>query len=324
MSNNAVPSYRQGPMSWSKQTELPNDGVVQLPDECTAEMLDVARKLAANPLPTEVLQTSDFAMPATYAAMSRLSETLTQGNGFVVVDRIPVEQMSAHAATQLCWLLMSALGRPVAQKWDGTMVYDVTDTGRVPAPGNGIRSSKSNRGQRYHTDNAFNTPPEYVALFCLKPAMEGGVSGLVSMDCVYNKLLDRFPDQIERLFQPFIFDRQREHAPEDILVKTRPMFELVNNDINVCLSTDLVHQAHQMSDTPLDDPSKQALDALDAVMEDPQLGKTFEFESGQIQIVNNRRIGHRRTAFTDWPDGDAKRHLVRIWLRDHGRRTYHG
>ena len=41
---------------------------------------------------------------------------------------------------------------------------------------------KSNQGQGYHTDNAFNTPPEFVALFCLRPAMEGGVSGLVSMD----------------------------------------------------------------------------------------------------------------------------------------------
>ncbi|MFT5172706.1 MAG: hypothetical protein ACI8W7_000873, partial [Gammaproteobacteria bacterium] len=44
----------------------------------------------------------------------------------------------------------------------------------------------------------------------------------------------------------------------------------------------------------------------------------------QIQIVNNRRIGHRRTGYTDWPEPERKRHLMRIWLRNHGRAFYMG
>ena len=54
------------------------------------------------------------------------------------------------------------------------------------------------------------------------------------------------------------------------------------------------------------------------------LGKMFKFERGQIQIVNNRRLGHRRTAFRDWDEPERRRHLVRIWLRKTGRPFYQG
>ena len=324
MSSSEIPAARQGPMTWQRATLLEADGLVRLDDACLDEMRAVAQELTAHPLPTEALTTADYEMPKTYAAMRNLRETLVDGVGFGIIERIPVEDMTAAAATQIYWLMMSALGRPVAQKWDGTMVYDVLDTGRTPAPGNGVRSSKSNRGQGYHTDNAFNTPPEFVGLFCIRPALKGGLSGLISMDSVYNQMLARFPNQVERLFEPFIFDRQREHAPDDELINKRPMFTRDGDVLEVCLSTDLVRQAHAMSETPLDETTNDTLAALDAVMEDDTLGKTFAFEAGQIQVLNNRRLGHRRTAFQDWPEAQRRRHLVRIWLRDEGRRSYHG
>ena len=48
------------------------------------------------------------------------------------------------------------------------------------------------------------------------------------------------------------------------------------------------------------------------------------FERGQIQIVNNRRLGHRRTGFTDWPEVEQRRRLVRVWVRNSGLPFYHG
>ena len=43
-----------------------------------------------------------------------------------------------------------------------------------------------------------------------------------------------------------------------------------------------------------------------------------------MQIIDNRRLGHRRTGFRDFPEPGRKRHLVRLWLRDWGRRFYNG
>jgi hypothetical protein len=43
-----------------------------------------------------------------------------------------------------------------------------------------------------------------------------------------------------------------------------------------------------------------------------------------MQFVDNRALGHSRTAFVDHPEPEARRHLVRLWLRDGGRRAYPG
>jgi len=50
----------------------------------------------------------------------------------------------------------------------------------------------------------------------------------------------------------------------------------------------------------------------------------FQFEPGQIQLIDNRALGHKRTAFRDWPEAERKRLLVRLWLRDRGSRAYNG
>ena len=52
--------------------------------------------------------------------------------------------------------------------------------------------------------------------------------------------------------------------------------------------------------------------------------KEFFFEPGQVQIVDNRRCGHRRTGFFDWPEPERRRHLVRLWLRGSGKPFYNG
>jgi len=76
------------------------------------------------------------------------------------------------------------------------MVYEVTDTGKQDEPGNGVRSSKTKNRQYYGTDNAFKLPPDIVNLLCVQPAMTGGISGLISMQTVFNILLAEHPGVI--------------------------------------------------------------------------------------------------------------------------------
>lgn len=313
-----------GPMSWEAGTLLPNDGKIELSAECLTELLALARDLEANPLPAEALKAEDFALPRCRELMATVRLALDSGLGFAIIDRLPLDEIEPMTAIKLQWLLISLTGPIVAQKWDGTMVYDVTDTGRKPAAGNGVRASKSNQGQGYHTDNSFGLPPDYVALLCLHPAMEGGISGLVSFDSVHNRLLDRHPDLLPRLYQPFHIDRQREHAPNDAPIARQSIFEYDGETLNVALGTDLNRQGYVLAGEDMDSDGVAALCAIEAVMEEPGLGKVFQFERGQIQILNNRRLGHRRTAYEDSPDAETKRHLIRLWVRHQGRAFYHG
>ena len=74
----------------------------------------------------------------------------------------------------------------------------------------------------------------------------------------------------------------------------------------------------------MDPAGKAALDAFEAIMNDEHLRHDFVFEPGQIQIINNTALGHMRTGFRDWPEPERKRHLIRLWLRDHGKPFYNG
>lgn len=311
-------------MAWTAGSAIDRQGVVTLEPACLTELESVADYLQANPLPTVLVDANDFALDHCRQICREIRDHLEHGPGFVIVEHLPVNEYELDIVTKLYWLLMSLVGRPVAQKWNGEMIYDVTDTGRKATAGSGVRSSKTNGGQIYHTDNSFNVPPSFVGLLCVRPAVKGGVSGLISFDSVYNQLLERHADVLPRLYKPFYFDRQREHAPEERLYSSSPVFESDGKVLQTRLATSLIRHGYVVADQKMDDAAEQALNALDEIMESADLGKTFDFSPGQIQIVNNRRLGHRRTAFTDSSDPSQKRHLVRIWLRDHGQRTYMG
>ena len=40
----------------------------------------------------------------------------------------------------------------------------------------------------------------------------------------------------------------------------------------------------------------------------------FQLAPGDIQLLHNHQILHARSAFTDWPEPERKRHLLRLWL----------
>lgn len=312
-----------GPVAWTGGTLAADAGLVRLSDACLGELDAVARILRENPLPVVALRPGDFDVPACRETMEQVRAELDDGVGFVVLDRLDIAELGRDVATAAYWLLASMVARPVAQKWDGRMIYDVRDSGRKP--GNGVRPDITNVEQNFHTDNSYNLcPPDYVGLLCLQTAVEGGVSGLVSFAAAHNEMRRRYPDLLPRLYRHYWFDRQREHAPDDVKVIQHPLFEFEDGRLAGRLSRFQVTNGHVLAGEPIDAEGAAALDALEDVMNDASLLHEFTLEPGHIQFVDNRRCGHKRTGFRDHPDEDRKRHLIRLWLRRQGRAFYNG
>ena len=312
-----------GPIAWTRDTLVPDAGLLRIGADCLKELQGALAILRANPLPVLMLEPQGFELEACAALMAQAKQVLQRGVGFVLIDRLPLDEYTLDEAKALYWLLAQLLARPVAQSWDGKMIYDVRDLGRPP--GNGVRPDITNAEQSFHTDNSYNLcPPEYVALLCLQPAMEGGISAIVSFATAHNAMLEQHPRSLRRLYAPFLFDRQREHAPGDAMVLRHPLFEYDGAELTARLSRFQVRNGHALAASPLDAEGDAALEALDTIMKTPRLNREFFFERGQIQIIDNRRLGHRRTGFRDFPEAERKRHLVRLWLRDQGRRFYNG
>ena len=209
---------------WRGESLPAEAGRLCLPADVEREVDAIAAALERDPVPLLLLRPEDFALDAARRFMREVKQSLDEGPGFAIVDRLPVERWSPRGARAVWWLLASLVARPVAQKWDGTSIYDVQDLGRPP--GNGVRPDVTNVEQNFHTDNSYNhVAPHYVGLMCVRTAMEGGVSGIVSLATAHEEMRRSHPDLLARLYRPFYFDRQREHAPGDAITTYHPLFE---------------------------------------------------------------------------------------------------
>jgi alpha-ketoglutarate-dependent taurine dioxygenase len=211
------------------------------------------------------------------------------------------------------------LGQVVAQKANGARLYDVKDTGQ--ALGYGVRRSVTNLGQPFHTDGGWLwKAPNFVGLFCLESALEGGQSRFTSLVTAHNELRRTRPDLLARLYTPFAWDRQGEHAPDDVRASHHPVFEYERGTLAARYYEDYIVNGQQLAATALDDEGREALDAMRAIVDDPASWVEFRIEKGQLQYLNNRQFAHSRTAFKDagTPQQGRGRHMLRLWNRDEG------
>jgi len=314
----------EGPSAWRRADLHTEDYRIALSGAALDEIRRAADALRQFPLPTILRRPDEFDMPACRAAMTEVRRVLDRGVRFAIVDRLPLDELGAEAATEIYWLLSSMVARPVAQSLDGKLVYDVLDTGRAALPGSGVRPDQTNIELKFHTDNSYNTtPPERVGLLCLRAAKLGGHSRVASFHTLYNALLARHRECLARLYRSFWFDRQREFHDGEEPVFSAPVFT-AGEELQARFSAHQIRGGYAVKGEALDADGAAALAALLDLFEDDTLSADFDLEPGQMQFVDNRVLGHARSEFEDFPEPERRRHLVRLWLRDHGRRAYPG
>jgi alpha-ketoglutarate-dependent taurine dioxygenase len=305
--------------SWTRESIAPEGWLIPLPADCVAELDQVAAAVRATPRPVDTLDPADFSLRACTAVMASVRAKLVTDTGLAVVDRFPVERYSHAENLAIGWLLAAMLGQVVAQKANGTRLYDVKDSGQ--ALGYGVRRSVTNLGQPFHTDGGWLwKAPGFVGLFCLESAMEGGLSRFVSLVTAHHELRRRRPDLLARLYQPFHWDRQGEHAPDAPRVSRQPVFEFEGGTLASRYYEDYIRNGSKMAGEALDEEGAQALGAMREIVDDPANWVEFRIEKGQLQYLNNRQFAHSRTAFKDAGPGQG-RHMLRLWNRDEG--TWH-
>jgi alpha-ketoglutarate-dependent taurine dioxygenase len=311
-----------GRRAWDRGTVVPEDWTVPLPPEAVVELDAAVERLRRDPLPVVLLEPGQLGFAACARVMAEVRRRLREGVGLTVVDRVPVERYSADEAQAIGWLLGCLLGRPVAQKWNGAMSYDVRDTGR--ALDYGVRRSVTNLELQFHTDGAWlPLPAELVGLLCLNPARTGGVSRFVSLVSLHNEMRRRHPALLPRLYRAFCWDRQAEHPEGETRFTRHPVFAWDGQALFCRYFDGLIRNGQDLAGEALDAEGAEALAAARAVVEDPQLWVEFTIQRGQLQYLDNRQFAHSRTEFQDGDEPDRKRHMLRYWTREEGRRSFH-
>ena len=277
-----------------------------------AQLEELERALAnarATGKPTGELTADDFPLPGLSGQIERWRNQLASGLGFQVVSGVPVERWSQADAELFFWCLGLHMGKPGAQNPQGDLLGHVLDTGDDAADPF-VRLYRTSSRIAYHCDAA-----DVVGLLCLRKAKKGGASRIASSVAVYNELLKRRPDLVDRLYEPFLLDIRNEDAAGAIRYLPIPPCRFAGGRLRTFFHSDYFRSVTRHADVaPFSREESALLDLYEQIASSPELYFDMDLEPGDIQWLSNHTILHARTAYEDHARPERKRHLLRLWL----------
>ena len=258
---------------------------------------------------TPILELARDPLPGLAGRLAAIRREVLHGIGFQRIRGLPVRDWPVERAAAAFWLLGLHLGEAVSQNGKGHVLGHVRDLGldyRRPE----TRGYQTRARLPFHTDSS-----DLACLLCLSSAREGGESSLVSSVAIWNEMARRRPDLAAALTRPLARTRWGEVPAGRRPWAEVPVFKPWQGNVVTTYVRSAIEKARAMPGAPALEPAQiEAMDTIDALAADPALHLDMVLEEGDIQIVNNHRILHSRTAYLDWEDPARKRHLLRLWL----------
>lgn len=256
-----------------------------------------------------------FALPRLGPRLQALMDEVQHGRGFVLLRGLPVADWDLETVRIVFWGLGMHLGEPVTQNLDGDLVARITDFGLdVRQPD--VKPSRTNAEQNPHCD-----PADVVALLCVTPAAEGGVSHIASATTLYNEVLAAHPEYLPCLTRGFHHDLRGDHAedsPHGVTPSRIPVFSWQDGLMTCVFNADTIRDAQRKMGTELPARELEAVQFVADTARRADVRLAMDFRPGDIQLLNNHTIVHWRTAFRD--DAQRKRLLLRLWMDSPQRR----
>lgn len=286
-----------------------DDWIVTLSPAQIDELERAAESALARGLGLDAVRREDFSLPMLAPAIAAWARELTSGRGFLLVRGLPVERWGDARSALIYWALGQHLGEPGAQNPQGELLGHVTDYGE-DAANPFVRRYRTAGDIAYHCDLA-----DAVGLLCLRAARRGGASRIVSSVSVYNELLRRRPDLVDRLYEPFCLDTRDEQGDGRLpYVPVVPCCH-AGGALRTFYHSDYFRSAVRHPEVPRFTEREQTLlDLYEQIASSRELYLDMQFEPGDIQLISNHVVLHARTAYEDDSDPKSRRHLLRLWL----------
>ena len=285
-----------------------------LSEDCLSSFKWVIRDAQRRSRPITEISHPDRSSNGCEGGLQPALDALNSGRGFAIVERVPIEQYTVEESLSMYWMIGQFLGNPMEQNIEGTLLYDVRDTGKNVAQG--ARFSVTNAESSFHNDNSFGELlPDLVGLLCLHTAKSGGQSQLISGYALHNELLENYPDVLKTLYQLFCFDRRGQFKAGESPTSQFPIFQWSRGELTLRYLHYYIQVGHEQAGKRLTADQKKALEVVEELLCRTDFRVEFNLQPGQVLFTNNRWILHNRTAFEDYPDPEHRRHYVRLWLR---------
>jgi hypothetical protein len=148
----------------------------------------------------------DFPLHALAPRLALWADELENGRGFVLLRGLPVQRYSAAEINAAYYGLGLHLGQPVRQNPRGDLLGEVMAVGDIDDKH--TRVYETNLYLPYHSD-----PSDVVGLLCVRQAQSGGLSSLVSVAAIYNRILAEHPEVLGLYFRHWYFAHLCEPQP---------------------------------------------------------------------------------------------------------------
>ncbi len=155
---------------------------------------------------------------------------------------------------------------------------------------------------------------DIVSLLCVRQAADSPRSRLASATTLHNRLAERNPEGLARLYEGFVWDRQNEHDPaESPTTGYRvPMFSESRGQVSCRYNRNWMVKALERYGEDLNDADRALLDDVDAINHETCL--EFDFLPGDIQFASNYTVLHGRAPHSPAQSEEETRLLMRIWF----------
>lgn len=289
-----------GAAVWDGSGLASDAGMFYFDDADCRALVEVADSLRGRNL--DEVRRAELQVPRLAERLGAVALELQKGHGFALMRGLPANDLPSEIVEIIYWVLGAQLGIGVSQSAAGDRL------GRVYDRGTGDKERYYTRGGplEFHVD-----PVDVVGLLCMRPAISGGASRIVSAGAVHNTILAERPDLLRVLYQGF-HNSRRGHGERKPSHRV-PVFARVDASLECYLLPQTIRQATEEG-YPLSEPEKDALDYFAEVANRPGLYLDMNFGVGDVQFLNNRTILHSRTDYQDHPEPEKKRMLLRLWL----------
>ncbi|MGI9595161.1 MAG: TauD/TfdA family dioxygenase, partial [Acidimicrobiales bacterium] len=285
--------------------------VLHLTEEMKAEV-DWLVETAAKRSLTIPFDRADLPLQACAELLAEARDLLDNGQGLALLRGLPRHRYSKEQCEIIYWALGIQLGTPVSQNSKGHVMGHVRDLG-LSMSDPSVRSYQTNSKLDFHADQL---PVDVLGLLCLETAAEGGASKIVSAMEVHNVVLRERPDLLAVLYRPFNLDWRGEEPEGEQPWYSLPMFSSADGLVtsrftSLAYFRSVVRYGPELAMAPEQD---EALEFVQSVANRPGMALSMDFQPGDIQLLNNHVMLHARDSYTDHPEPERRRHLLRMWI----------